>query len=592
VATGDTVTLSYTGSLLTVTELNINGNSIGSTTLDVGTGYATGSFVALLGANGINIETPQTVDEQSFNFGPLTGGTTYQGDFENPNDYAGGLAPGATIIAGETVTVQEPAQANVTTSLTNNGLIVLDALNANMDATAAISGTGTIEVGGGSDLILANTTGSTTDTIAFTGNGLLDLAGTGTASFAGTITGEAASDKIELGASFLPTPTAASAVSLSFNTTSGVLSISDTVGGTVYTDTLHFAGPVANDFSASVNNGFIVISDIPCFAAGTRILTPNGQKPVEELHAGDSVLTVRDGAERKIIWAGHRTVDLATHANPDKVRPVVIAAGAFGEGLPERDLKLSPDHALYLDGHLIEAKTLVNGATVIRDFSTRYVTYHHIELARHDVVLAEGLAAETYLDSGNRRNFETDAGPIVLHPDFAAASRAGACARLLTDGRVVRRVRQHLLDRAMALGFSRTDRLDLTAKAGAELIEPMSDSVSEAILFILPQAASSVVLRCATGVPAEVSADPSDRRELGVAIAELVLVVNGQRIAIDLNDPAHTGLYAAECGQRWTGGAARIALPPHRGRGILELTLKGQARRWARTIGGREALSN
>jgi hypothetical protein len=591
VASGDTVTLSYTGSLLTVTELNVNGVSIGSTTLNVGTGYAAGSFVALLGANGVNIETPQTVDEQNFVFGPLTGGTNYQGNFENAADYQGGLAPGATIIAGETVTVAQPAQANVTSPLTNNGLIVLDAYNANMDATAAISGTGTIEVGGGSDLTLANTTGSTTDTIAFAGSGLLDLAGTGTASFTGTITGEDGTDTIEIGASVLPSPSGASAVSLSFNSATGVLSVFDTVGGTIYTEMLHFAGPVSNHFSASLSGGNIVISDVPCFAAGTRILTADGQKPVEQLRAGDSVLTVRDGAERRIIWTGQRTVDLAAHANPDKVRPVVIAAGAFGEGLPERDLKLSPDHALYIEGYLIEAKTLVNGATVTRDTSARYVTYHHIELARHDVVLAEGLAAETYLDSGNRRNFDSDAGPIMLHPDFAAASRAGACARLLTDGRVVRRVRQHLLDRALALGFMRTSRLDLTAKAGAELIEPMADSASEALLFILPHAVSSVVLRCATGVPAEVSADPSDRRELGVAIAELALVVNGQRIRIDLNDPAHTGLHAAEPGQRWTGSAARIVLPPYRGRAILELTIRGQAQRWRRTTGDRSVLA-
>jgi hypothetical protein len=592
VATGDTVTLSYTGSLLTVTELNSGGTAIGATTLNVGTGYAAGAFVALLGANGVNLETPQTVDEQNFVFGALTQGTNYQGDFENPNDYQGGLAPGATIVAGETVTVQEPAQANVTTALTNNGLIVLDALNSNMDATAAISGTGTIDVGNGSDLVLANSIGSTTDTIAFTGSGLLDLAGSGTASFTGTITGEDKTDTIEIGGSVLPTPSSASAISLSFNTSTGVLSIFDTVGGSVVTETLHFAGPVSNNFSAAVSGGNIVISDVPCFAAGTRILTADGARPVETLRVNDAVLTARDGAERRIIWTGQRTIDLATHANPDKVRPVVIAAGAFSEGMPERDLKLSPDHALYIDGHLIEAKTLVNGATIFRDHGARYVTYHHIELARHDVVLAEGLPAETYLDSGNRRNFETDAGPITLHPDFAAASRAGACARLLTDGRVVRRVRQHLLDRALALGFTRTSRLEVIAKAGAELIEPMEDAISPALLFILPQAASSVVLRCATGVPAEVTADPSDRRELGLAIAELALVVNGERIKIDLNDPAHTGLFEAEPGQRWTGSAARIALPPHRGRGILELTINGQAQRWRRTTGSRSVLAN
>ena len=106
---------------------------------------------------------------------------------------------------------------------------------------------------------------------------------------------------------------------------------------------------------------------MPCFAAGTRILTPAGQVKVEDLAEGDTVLTASDGGVQKIIWAGRRTVDLTRHVMPEKVIPVIVLAGAFGPGLPERDLKLSPDHALLIDGVLIEAKTLVNGSTVIRD---------------------------------------------------------------------------------------------------------------------------------------------------------------------------------------------------------------------------------
>jgi hypothetical protein len=587
VATGDTVTLSYTGSLLTVTELNSGGTAIGATTLNVGTGYAAGAFVALLGTNGVNLETPQTVDEQKFVFGALTQGTNYQGDFENPNDYQGGLAPGATIVAGETVTVQEPAQANVTTALTNNGLIVLDAFNSNMDATAAISGTGTIEVGSSSNLVLANSIGSTTDTIAFAGSGLLELAGTGTASFTGTITGEDQTDTIEIGGSVLPTPSSASAISLSFNTSTGVLSIFDTVGGSVVTETLHFAGPVSNNFSAAVSNGFIVISDVPCFAAGTRILTVWGSRKVEELAIGDEVLSARDGRSRKIIWAGRRTVDISRHAMPDKVIPVLIAAGAFGPGLPERDLRVSPDHALYIDGHLIEAKTLVNGATIIRDRAARLVTYHHIELETHDVVLAEGLPAETYLDSGNRRNFESDAGPLALHPDFAAAARAGACADLLLDGEIVRHARQALLDRALELGFRRTRAIDLVAQIDGELITPYVDDSGRELMFVLPAGAATVTLLSSAGVPAETSADPGDRRVLGAAIVGLALIVGGRRIEIGLNAP-HAGFHDAEAGQRWTNGKATIALPAYAGRAVLEATLAGQAARWLAPVAIRE----
>ena len=84
-----------------------------------------------------------------------------------------------------------------------------------------------------------------------------------------------------------------------------------------------------------------------------------------------------------------------------------IAAHAFAPGLPHRVLHLSPDHALWLDGVLIPAHLLVNGASVARQ-AVDDITYWHIELARHDIILAEGLPAETYLDTGNRRAFDAE----------------------------------------------------------------------------------------------------------------------------------------------------------------------------------------
>jgi hypothetical protein len=594
VASGDTVTLSYSGSDLIVTELNSLGVAIGATTLDVGSGYAANSFVALLGADGVNIETPQTVQEQSFAI-QAPGNGNYDADFEDPTRYAGGLAPGATIIAGETVTVVEPTQANLYSSLTNNGTIVLNDPNVNMDAFAAIGGNGTIEVGSDSQLTLANTSGVTTDTIAFgsvgAANNYLVLDGTGTTSFEGTITGMGANDIIDIGNSFLPTPPSAADISLSYSSTTGVLTISDTVGGMVYTDMLHFAGTVPGTFSDAISNGQIIITDMPCFAAGTRILTPEGERRVEHLAIGDEVLSARDGhAARQIIWVGSRTIDITRHANPEKIIPVLIKAGAFGPGLPERDLRLSPDHALFIGGQLIEAKTLVNGATIIRDRGQKFVTYHHIELASHDVVLAEGLPAETYLDSGNRQNFETDAGPIALHADFAAAAREAACAPLTLDGDIVRRTKQQLLDRAIALGFTRTDAINLVAKTGAELIAPHTDRSGRELMFVLPPNAGEVALLSATGVPAEILADPSDRRVLGAAITGLALITGGARIEIALNGP-HRGFHDAEAGHRWTNGHATIALPPYTGRAVLEVTLACQATRWQPPATSRQFLN-
>ena len=336
------------------------------------------------------------------------------------------------------------------------------------------------------------------------------------------------------------------------------------------------------NFSFSFSSAGLVISDNPCFAAGTRILTPTGEVAVENLAVGDEVLTAREGFESiaAIIWTGQRTIDLARHAMPEKVRPVRILAGAFGPGLPERDLILSPDHALFIDGHLIEAKTLVNGVTVIADKDIRHITYHHIELAKHDVVLAEGLPAETYLESGNRTMFESDAAPMVLHPDFVTLRRERACARLAVAGPVVTAARQRLLDRALALGFAVTGDVDLVVKAGLERIRP-SEAADGELFFVLPAGVRQVQLLSGTGVPAEISADPGDRRVLGVAVAGLALIAGGERHSIKLDDAAHEGFHDMEAGHRWTKGAARIALPPYSGRAVLEVAIHGQAVRWS-----------
>jgi hypothetical protein len=185
----------------------------------------------------------------------------------------------------------------------------------------------------------------------------------------------------------------------------------------------------------------------PCFAAGTRILTQAGEIPVERLRPGDTVITY-DGEEETIIWVGQRTLDLTRHPRSETVRPVIIEADALAEGVPASRLILSPDHALFIDSLLVQAKDLINGATIRQDATEKTITYYHIELARHGIILAEGAPAETYLDTGHRGVFDNAAAPLLLHPNLMQIRReAEGCAPLCTGGPALAQIRHRLAQR-------------------------------------------------------------------------------------------------------------------------------------------------
>ena len=178
---------------------------------------------------------------------------------------------------------------------------------------------------------------------------------------------------------------------------------------------------------------------------------------VEDLRVGDLVSTA-DGRSQPIVWIGSRTVDCSRHPRPETVWPVLVSAGAFEAEKPTRDLYLSPDHAVLVDGVLIPIKYLINDQT-IRQVPEATVTYYHLELPRHDVLLAEGLPAKSWLDTGERSNFDNITGPIRLFPDFATPPRHAAvareaygCAPLVVTGRALSAVRRRLADRAQRLG--------------------------------------------------------------------------------------------------------------------------------------------
>lgn len=152
-----------------------------------------------------------------------------------------------------------------------------------------------------------------------------------------------------------------------------------------------------------------------CYCKGTLIMTATGELAVEELAVGDQVMTSAGNLE-PVIWVGNSTINCERQLHKDKAYPVRIVKDAFGLNLPKRDLFVSPDHSLYVDGVMIPAYCLVNGTTITQDQTEKLVTYYHVELPKHNAILAEGLPAESYLETSeeNRHFFkQSDALNVI-----------------------------------------------------------------------------------------------------------------------------------------------------------------------------------
>ena len=144
-----------------------------------------------------------------------------------------------------------------------------------------------------------------------------------------------------------------------------------------------------------------------CFATGTRIATPDGDRTVETIKPGDLVLT-HDGRSTPVIWRAWQSV-----VNPRNLSvgrgPVRIEAGALGPDLPNAPLTVTADHALLFDDMLINAGTLVNGTTIrllpLAGLPARF-NYWHLELEKHECVVANGVPAESFIDYVGRSGFD------------------------------------------------------------------------------------------------------------------------------------------------------------------------------------------
>jgi hypothetical protein len=312
-----------------------------------------------------------------------------------------------------------------------------------------------------------------------------------------------------------------------------------------------------------------------CYVSGSRIRTARGDVDVETLLAGQEVVVVRDGKQtlEAVKWVGHTYVDVPRHARPEEAAPIRIRQGAIAADQPVRDLIVSPEHCLIIDGLCVPAKLLVNGGSIVSERDHPAVTYYHIELERHGILLAEGTPAESYLDTGNRNWFDNADEPRQLHVDFSMGPNAGrwltdACAPLAKVPVDVEPIWSRLAARSEALGYSipvvsTVDDPDVHIVADGQTLRAVSQNDSRYV-FAVPAGVSSVTLMSRFCIPADkMIAGNRDTRRLGVSAEWIAIRSDSHETIIPADHPGLTsGWNDSESDEkkswRWTDGAARI----------------------------------
>lgn len=194
-----------------------------------------------------------------------------------------------------------------------------------------------------------------------------------------------------------------------------VANVFDDLNGRLYAGetTITFAGEGTSSIDGNIN-------DVVCYAKGTLIMTKDGYKAIENIKAGQHVVTkgkLRTGhKDTQLKLVKHESLLITepvmwiskfkVHTRNDNSKPICIKKGALSGNKPFQDLFVSPGHGIVMNGQLVSAKALVNGTTIIQDSDCTSVEYYHLECEDHSALLANGVLAESYVDNKNRRVFE------------------------------------------------------------------------------------------------------------------------------------------------------------------------------------------
>ena len=401
----------------------------------------------------------------------------------------------------------------------------------------------------------------------------------------------------------------------------GTIRIRNGVLTVAYADGSNWSVPLSGTYKAgdfhleADSDGSTDLVYDKCFLAGTMIRTPDGERPVEDLRQGDVVLVCKEGgsAARHITWAGSASVSVDPARSDDEAGyPVRFRANALAPSVPDRDLFVTPEHCVFIEGALVPARMLVNGNSIAYDRTRSRFEIFHFRTEDHAVIWSNNMTTETLLGCGEAAGLQSFVGekqaataPAAMddasfqtdHSQASATASQALAAPLCVSREFVEPIHRRLAERAgnfVAAAATVTDDQDpdlhLVAEDG-QVIRPLRQ-IDDMMIFQLPALLDEVIIHSRAARPANAEGPfVDDRRHLGVLIGDVHLWDSLGMKSLDahLLDEKLEGWNNVEAvPMRWTKGNARLKLGPGRvdTPAILGITVKATARYGAAPLQG------
>ncbi|MFS8370651.1 Hint domain-containing protein [Acetobacter indonesiensis] len=328
------------------------------------------------------------------------------------------------------------------------------------------------------------------------------------------------------------------------------------------------------------NTGFVLADDGSggslaevCFLSGSMIETLEGDIAVEDLRKGDKIISYNQNVAKTVTvsWVGKAHTVVRTRQRTDEAGyPVRIRKDSIADGVPYKDLLVTAEHSLFLNGRFIPARMLINGNSILYDTSISAYDYYHVETEQHSVIRANGTLTESYLDTGNRRTF-TQEGPVIALYGTNHSWENDAAAPLCVERNFVEPIYRKLETRSIELFGQAQNGFEaqITDDSGLHLVTDKTHLVRAVrhedgkYSFMLPPHTEYVHIVSRTSRPSDIIGPfVDDRRELGVEIGDITFMTGKEKhdIVEHLKSKPPHGWYARTTQNRsaWTNGSAKL----------------------------------